>query len=77
MVAINDENFVFVHKKRGPGDKLDSYERRKIDVAQEGFDQVVVASGLRAGEEVVTNGSLILAQLYEDRRVISTGLPSQ
>ena len=49
----------------------------KIAVAQENTDNVVVAKGLAAGQEVVTKGSLILSQLYEDRRMTSTGLPPQ
>jgi cobalt-zinc-cadmium efflux system membrane fusion protein len=77
MVAINGENFVFVHQgqdgPRGP----DKFERRKITVAQERIDHVVVKSGLKASEQVVTNGSLILAQLYEDQRTVDTGLPTQ
>ena len=49
----------------------------KIRVAQENTDSVIVASGLTPGQVVVTNGSLILAQLYEDQRMTNTGLPAQ
>jgi hypothetical protein len=32
---------------------------------------------LLPGEEVVTNGSLILAQLYEDERIVVSGLNAE
>src|SRR5262249_14877250 len=63
MVSISGGEYVFVRKPgpsgSGPSDGSDSFERRKVDVAQENTDNVVVARGLKAGEEVVTNGSLI------------------
>jgi cobalt-zinc-cadmium efflux system membrane fusion protein len=77
MVAINGENFVFVHQGRATARGPDKFERRKIIVAQERIDHVVVKSGLKPGEQVVTNGSLILAQLYEDQRTVDTGRPTQ
>jgi membrane fusion protein, heavy metal efflux system len=77
MVAINGEGYVFVQKPRSSPGGSDKFERRKIVVAQERIDHVVVRSGLQPGEEVVTNGSLILAQLYEDQRMTVTGLPAQ
>ena len=36
-------------------------------------DEVIVAEGLKPGEEVVTTGSLVITQIYEDRRAIETG----
>jgi cobalt-zinc-cadmium efflux system membrane fusion protein len=77
MVAINGEAFVFVHKPDSSPGGPEKFERRKIEVAQENADRVVVAGGLKPGEEVVTNGSLILSQLYEDLRTVDTGLPLQ
>jgi cobalt-zinc-cadmium efflux system membrane fusion protein len=77
MVAINGESFVFVHQGQDGSRGPDKFERRKVLVAQERIDHVVVRGGLKAGEEVVTNGSLILAQLYEDQRTVDTGLPTQ
>jgi cobalt-zinc-cadmium efflux system membrane fusion protein len=77
MVAINGEGFVFVHRPEVSTRKFDKFERRKIDVAQENTDHVVVASGLNPGEQVVTNGSLIVAQLFEDLHTVETGLPTQ
>jgi len=76
MVAINGEEFVFVHKKDASSEGHDKFERRKIHVAQETTDSVVVSDGLEPNEEIVTNGSLILAQLYEDAANVETGLPT-
>jgi cobalt-zinc-cadmium efflux system membrane fusion protein len=77
MVALNGEAYVFVHRTDTPPGRPDKFERRKIEVAQENTDHVVVASGLKPGEAVVTNGSLILSQLFEDMRTVETGLPMQ
>src|SRR6185437_8749647 len=73
MVAINGEAFVFVRKADTPAGDSDKYERRKIEVGQENTDHVVVSNGLKPGEAVVTNGSLILSQLFEDLRTVETG----
>ena len=55
----------------------DQFERRKIEVAQENRRRGRRPQRPRKpGEEVVTNGSLILAQLYEDQRIVDTGLPA-
>ena len=69
--------FVFV---RIPGE-AGTFERRAILPWQEGDDEVIVAEptkdhlGLRPGEEIVTTGSLILEQIYEDKRMTETGAP--
>jgi cobalt-zinc-cadmium efflux system membrane fusion protein len=91
MVAISGREYVFVrvpsdHGKgkaaddddgTKPGSRgVERFRRVEIRIAQENSDTVVVASGLTPGEEVVTNGSLILAQLYEDQRMTTTGLPT-
>ncbi len=79
MVALNGSDYVFV-KEPGTVEvgsaKAIKYRRVKIQVAQENADSVVVSSGLKAGQEVVTNGSLILSQLHEDRAMTSTGMPA-
>lgn len=73
MVSVDRLDFVFV-RKAGPGG-AERFERRNILVSRETNDLVIVAApsedhpGLRPGEQVVTNGSLILEQLYEDRLV--------
>ena len=51
------------------------FERRQLVIAEERDDHVVVASGIKAGEEVASHGSLILAQLYEDQQMVATGMP--
>jgi cobalt-zinc-cadmium efflux system membrane fusion protein len=80
MVSTNGSEYVFVRKPRKPDARPsdpDQFERRRIVVAQENVDEVVVSRGLKAGEEVVTNGSLIIAQLFEDQHMIATGVPMQ
>ena len=69
MVSVDRYDYVFVRK---PG-KIDVYERRPIQPANEGNDIVIVAAPseghreLKPGEEVVTTGSLILEQMFEDQ----------
>jgi cobalt-zinc-cadmium efflux system membrane fusion protein len=69
MVSVDRTDYVFVRK---PG-KANNFERRSIQPAREGNDIVIVAAPaeghreLNPGEEVVTTGSLILAQMYEDK----------
>ena len=88
MVSTNGSEYVFVRRPRtddhtsagsrdGTRKRADQFERRKIEVAQESHDIVVVHSGLEPGEVVATNGSLILAQLFEDRFTVQTGQPLQ
>jgi cobalt-zinc-cadmium efflux system membrane fusion protein len=68
MVSVDRFDYVFVKK---PG-KLDQFERRQIFVSIEKNDLVIVAQpsqdhlGLTPGEEIVTTGSLILEQMFED-----------
>lgn len=83
VVAISGGEYVFVRQPRPAGAEsskepvTDRFQRVRIQIAQENTDTVVVASGLKPGQEVVTNGSLILSQLYEDQRMTLTGLPAQ
>ncbi|WP_435016949.1 efflux RND transporter periplasmic adaptor subunit [Tundrisphaera sp. TA3] len=73
LTVINGQYYAFVRKSRdGDGDR---FERRKLDVKQEGAEAVVVGRGLAVGEEVVSLGSLIMAQIYEDQATIATGQP--
>ena len=75
MVSVDQYDYVFV-KKQGTTDR---FERRQIVAAKESNDFVIVAAafarqtGLTPGEEVVTTGSLILEQMYEDRVMIEGG----
>src|SRR5699024_2189658 len=70
QVVHNDESYVFVRvdsdENEGGDGETKLFERRRIDVAQENSDTVIVNSGLKAGEVVAAGGSLILAQIFED-----------
>jgi cobalt-zinc-cadmium efflux system membrane fusion protein len=83
VVSVSGVEYVFVRKFKnltvGSDEKkvVDKFERRKVDIAQENDNTAIIASGLTPGMEVATNGSLILAQLYEDQRTSKTGLPVQ
>ncbi|SIN71670.1 membrane fusion protein, cobalt-zinc-cadmium efflux system [Singulisphaera sp. GP187] len=72
-LLVDDGRYcVFVHHP-GQGEK---YERRRVVVAQEKDDHVVIDHGLKAGETVVSVGALILAQIHDDSRGLETGAPS-
>ena len=62
MTTRDGTESVFVEVPDQPG----TFERRRIRVAQERRDQIIVAEGLRSGERVVGVGSLLLAQMYDD-----------
>ncbi|MGP0067586.1 MAG: efflux RND transporter periplasmic adaptor subunit [Isosphaeraceae bacterium] len=76
MVSVDRTDYVFIRK---PG-KDNVFERRSILTAKESNDIVIVAapdSGhleLKASEEIVTTGSLILEQMYEDKVMAEGGL---
>jgi membrane fusion protein, heavy metal efflux system len=79
MVVMNGSEYAFVQKEpekssQDPKDIL-RFERRKLIVAEERDDHVVVKTGLNPGEHVASNGSLVLAQLYEDQQMVATGMP--
>jgi cobalt-zinc-cadmium efflux system membrane fusion protein len=78
MVVMNGTEFAFVEasesESRSQG-QVEKFERRKLEIAEEREDHVVVANGLKPGERVAAYGSLILAQLYEDQQMVATGLP--
>ena len=69
MVSVDRTDYVFIRK---PG-KGNVFERRSILTAKESNDIVIVAAPaeghpeLKPGEEVVTTGSLILEQMFEDK----------
>ena len=73
LSVLNREHCVFVERPDRPG----KFERRKIEVDQERASYVVVRKGLSPGEKVVTIGSLILAQLFEDESTVAGGMPLQ
>jgi cobalt-zinc-cadmium efflux system membrane fusion protein len=76
LSVINGEYYAFVEKGSAGAD-ADLFERRKLEIEQENTDLVVVKKGLKAGENVVSNGSLILSQMYEDQSTVDSGLPVQ
>ena len=76
LAVINGEYYAFI-QKGDSGEDADLFERRKLAIEQESSDVVVVKKGLKAGERVVSNGSLILSQMYEDQSTVDTGLPVQ
>jgi len=73
LAVVNGENCCFLQVGNDP----DKFERRLIEIDQENHDFVVVSRGLVAGQKIVTNGSLILSQVYEDESTVDTGLPMQ
>ena len=78
MVVMNGSEYAFVQKEpANPRDSADvlQFERRQLLVAEERDDHVVVKTGLKPGEHVASNGSLVLAQLFEDQQVVATGMP--
>ena len=77
IVVMNGHEYAFVRKPSAGQTEIEQFERRKIMLAEERADHVVVASGTKAGEEVASRGSLILAQLYEDQETVATGMPLQ
>jgi membrane fusion protein, heavy metal efflux system len=71
LVVVNGEYCSFVQSAENP----DKFRRKLIEIDQENHDIVVVRGGLSPNEKVVTNGSLILSQLYEDESTVSSGQP--
>jgi membrane fusion protein, heavy metal efflux system len=71
IVVVNGENCCFIQL---PNDS-NKFRRAVVEIDQENHDFVVIRRGLSPNEKVVTNGSLILSQLYEDESTVSTGQP--
>ena len=69
VVTNAGDCFVFVQRPAAP----DTFERRSVEIEHEFSDHVIVASGLTPGEVVVTTGSLVMTQVYEDRLAVETG----
>jgi membrane fusion protein, heavy metal efflux system len=72
LVVDDGRYYVFV---RVAG-KSETFERRVVGVAQEKDDYVVIDSGLNSGEEVVSVGGLVLAQIFEELKTGQTGAPT-
>ena len=59
----------------GKRSRVRRFERRSVSVAQERDDQAILDAGLEPGESIVSVGSLLVAQMYEDRETVATGAP--
>jgi membrane fusion protein, heavy metal efflux system len=75
LVVAHGRFCIFVKLDGSAEKSVEKFERRAVEVAQEKDDHVVVESGLREGEVVVSVGSLLLNQLYEDMKTAQTGAP--
>lgn len=78
LVMLHGDSFVFVRSpatEESGGPKR--FERRRVVIAQENTDRVIVHEGLKPGEEVVSTGSLILAQRHEDLQIVASGAPPE
>jgi cobalt-zinc-cadmium efflux system membrane fusion protein len=81
MVSVDRLDFVFI-EKTGPNG-IRQFERRNILVNKETSDWVIVAEsskdhiGLQPNEQIVTTGSLILQQMYEDRLTVEGELSKE
>ncbi len=71
LVVDGGHSYVFIRNHA----HADRFERRLIEVAQEKDDHVVVARGLKAGEDVVSVGGLLLAQIHDDLKLVASGAP--
>src|SRR5262249_13832178 len=58
MVVMNGHEYAFVRDETADPRGAEKFERRKLDVAEEREDHVVVARGLRPGERIASRGSL-------------------
>jgi len=77
VVVMNGHEYAFIRKPPTHSQDDERFERRELVIEEERSDHVVISSGARAGEEVVSSGSLILAQLFEDQQTVATGMPLQ
>jgi cobalt-zinc-cadmium efflux system membrane fusion protein len=75
VVVMNGHEYAFIRKPSSGSKDEERFERRELVLAEERADHVVVERGLTAGEDVVSRGSLILAQLYENQQTVATGMP--
>jgi cobalt-zinc-cadmium efflux system membrane fusion protein len=86
MVSSDGGDYAFVSKPN-PSSSADDkdtplvFERRTLRVIHEGSEGVYIAEGTRPGEglnegeQVVTKGSLLLMQIYEDKAGLEAGGP--
>ncbi len=65
VVVADSDAYVFVRVSTHPS----RFERREVEIVQELHDMVIISSGLSEGEMIATRGSLLLAQMFEDRAI--------
>ncbi|MBX6315693.1 MAG: efflux RND transporter periplasmic adaptor subunit, partial [Isosphaeraceae bacterium] len=73
MVATDGADYVFVQVS--DSGRTARFRRQPIRVAKEYHDTVIVSEGLRPGDLVVSKGSLIMNQIYEDAKITQNGMP--
>ena len=71
LVVDDGQYCIFV---RQPGSDT-AFQRRKVSLAVEKDDFVVIDNGVKPDELVVTNGSLMLAQIFDDLQTSESGVP--
>ena len=71
LVTTDGADLVYVRSADNP----EAFERREVSVAQERAEYVVVARGLKPGETVATHGSLVVAEIDQDRRMVEAPAP--
>ncbi|MGV3607789.1 MAG: efflux RND transporter periplasmic adaptor subunit [Planctomycetaceae bacterium] len=69
MIVVDGSSYAFVRDPQ----IATKFSRRKLRVAHESDDRVVVETGLQPDENVVVIGALILQQLHSEREVLETG----
>ena len=69
LVFENGQPYVYVKTGSSP----DVFERRLVGIEKELSNEVILREGVRPGEEVVSVGSLLLSQIYEDLEMYRTG----
>lgn len=69
MIVVDGSSYAFVRDKADASKFL----RRRLRIAHESDDHVVVESGLSPDEDVVVIGALILEQIHSEREVLETG----
>ena len=77
MVVMNGNAYAFIRKPGSDSKGPELFERRKLVVAEERDDHVVVKDGLKAREEVASSGSLILSQLFEEQQMVTDRYAAQ
>lgn len=65
LIVVGDVSYVFVRSADDPN----KFARRRVTVVYESARRVLIDSGLSPGDQVVTTGALMVAQLFEDAQI--------